>query len=118
MLNYRTAEFIKYASNSFLATKISFVNEMANMCNSWGIDFKEVSEGMGLDSRISPLFLRAGVGFGGSCFPKDVKALAAASKSSKVESKMLDASLEVNETQPLIVVQMARERLGTLKGKK
>ena len=114
----RTAEFIKYASNSFLATKISFVNEMANMCNSWGIDFKEVSEGMGLDSRISPLFLRAGVGFGGSCFPKDVKALAAASKSSKVESKMLDASLEVNETQPLIVVQMARERLGTLKGKK
>ena len=113
----RTAELIKYASNSFLATKISFVNEMANMCNSWGIDFKEVAEGMGLDSRISPLFLRAGAGFGGSCFPKDVKALAAASKSSKVESKMLDASLEVNETQPLIVVQMARERLGTLKGK-
>ena len=114
----RTAEFIKYASNSFLATKISFVNEMANMCNSWGIDFKEVAEGMGLDSRISPLFLRAGAGFGGSCFPKDVKALAAASKSSKVESKMLNASLEVNESQPLIVVQMALERLGTLKGKK
>ena len=114
----RTAEFIKYASNSFLATKISFVNEMANMCNSWGIDFKEVAEGMGLDSRISPLFLRAGAGFGGSCFPKDVKALAAASKSSNIESKILDASLEVNESQPLIVVEMARERLGTLKGKK
>ena len=114
----RTAEFIKYSSNSFLATKISFVNEMANMCNAWGIDFKEVAEGMGLDSRISPLFLRAGAGFGGSCFPKDVKALAAASKSSKIESKMLDASLEVNETQPLIVVEMARERLGVLKGKK
>jgi len=76
----RTAEFIKYASNSFLAAKISFVNEMANMCNSWGIDFKEVAEGMGMDSRISPLFLRAGAGFGGSCFPKDVKALAAAAK--------------------------------------
>lgn len=114
----RTAEFIKYASNSFLATKISFVNEMANMSNSWGIDFKDVAEGMGLDSRISPLFLRAGAGFGGSCFPKDVKALAAASKASKIESKMLDASLEVNDSQPLIVVEMARERLGILKGKK
>lgn len=113
----RTAEFIKYASNSFLATKISFVNEMANMCNAWGIDFENVAEGMGLDSRISPLFLRAGAGFGGSCFPKDVKALAAASKSYKIESKMLDAALEVNDTQPLIIVQMAKERLGVLKGK-
>ncbi len=114
----RTAEFIKYASNSFLAAKISFVNEMANMCNSWGIDFKEVAEGMGMDSRISPLFLRAGAGFGGSCFPKDVKALAAAAKSDNVESKMLEATLEVNELQPLIIVQMAEERLGILKGKK
>ena len=113
----RTAEFIKYASNSFLATKISFVNEMANMCNAWGIDFENVAEGMGLDSRISPLFLRAGAGFGGSCFPKDVKALAAASKSNKIESKMLNATLEVNDLQPLIVVQMAKERLGVLKGK-
>ncbi len=116
--NPRTAEFIKYASNSFLATKISFVNEMANMCNSWGIDFKEVAEGMGMDSRISPLFLRAGAGFGGSCFPKDVKALAAAAKSDNVESKMLEATLEVNELQPQIIVQMAEERLGVLKGKK
>ena len=113
----RTAEFIKYASNSFLATKISFVNEMANMCNAWGIDFENVAEGMGLDSRISPLFLRAGAGCGGSCFPKDVKALAAASKSDKIESKMLNAALEVNDLQPLIVVQMAKERLGVLKGK-
>ena len=116
--NPRTAEFIKYASNSFLAAKISFVNEMANMCNSWGIDFKEVAEGMGMDSRISPLFLRAGAGFGGSCFPKDVKALAAAAKSNNVESKMLEATLEVNELQPQIIVQMAEERLGVLKGKK
>ena len=116
--NPRTAEFIKYASNSFLATKISFVNEMANMCNSWGIDFKEVAEGMGMDSRISPLFLRAGAGFGGSCFPKDVKALAAAAKSDNVESKMLEATLEVNELQPHIIVQMTEERLGVLKGKK
>lgn len=116
--NPRTAELIKYASNSFLATKISFVNEMANMCNSWGIDFEEVAEGMGLDSRISPLFLKAGAGFGGSCFPKDVKALAAASRKSGIKSKMLDASLEVNESQPLILVDMAKERLGLLKGKK
>lgn len=114
----RTAEFIKYASNSFLATKISFANEMANMCNEWGIDYIEVAEGMGLDSRISPLFLRAGAGFGGSCFPKDVKALAASAKSSNVESKVLEAALAVNESQPHIVVDMAKERLGILKGKK
>jgi len=114
----RTAELIKYASNSFLATKISFVNEVANMSNVWGIDFQEVAEGMGLDSRISPEFLRAGAGFGGSCFPKDVKALAAAAKNSKVESLMLKATLEVNDVQPKIVVKMAEERLGVIKGKK
>jgi UDPglucose 6-dehydrogenase len=114
----RTAEFIKYASNSFLATKISFVNEMANLSNKWGIDFEEVAEGMGSDSRISPLFLRAGAGFGGSCFPKDVKALAAAAKNNKVESKILNATLEVNEIQPLNVVRMAEERLGVIKGKR
>ena len=114
----RTAELIKYASNSFLAAKISFVNEIANMSNVWGIDFKEVAEGMGLDSRISPEFLRAGAGFGGSCFPKDVKALAAAAKKSKVESLMLKSTLEVNDIQPKIVVKMAEERLGVIKGKR
>ena len=114
----RTAELIKYASNSFLATKISFVNEIANMSNVWGIDFQEVAEGMGLDSRISAEFLRAGAGFGGSCFPKDVKALAAAAKKSKVESLMLKATLEVNDIQPKIIVRMAEERLGVIKGKK
>tara|TARA_B100001029_G_scaffold44561_1_gene35060 strand:- start:4821 stop:6125 length:1305 start_codon:yes stop_codon:yes gene_type:complete len=114
----RTAELIKYASNSFLATKISFVNEIANMSNVWGIDFQEVAEGMGLDSRISAEFLRAGAGFGGSCFPKDVKALAAAAKKSKVESLMLKATLEVNDIQPKIIVKMTEERLGVVKGKK
>ena len=114
----RTAELIKYASNSFLATKISFVNEIANMSNIWGIDFQEVAEGMGLDSRISSEFLRAGAGFGGSCFPKDVKALAAAAKNSKVESLMLKATLEVNDIQPKIIVKMAEDRLGVIKGKK
>ena len=114
----RTAELIKYASNSFLATKISFVNEIANMSNIWGIDFQEVAEGMGLDSRISPEFLRAGAGFGGSCFPKDVKALATAAKNSKVESLILKATLEVNDIQPRIIVKMAEDRLGVIKGKK
>ena len=114
----RTAELIKYASNSFLAAKISFVNEIANMSNIWGIDFQEVAEGMGLDSRISAEFLRAGAGFGGSCFPKDVKALAAAAKKSNVESLMLKATLEVNDIQPKIIVKMAEERLGIIKGKK
>ncbi len=114
----RTAELIKYASNSFLATKISFVNEVANMSNVWGIDFQEVAEGMGLDSRISSEFLRAGAGFGGSCFPKDVKALAAAAKNSNVESLMLKATLEVNDIQPKIVVKMAEERLGVIKEKR
>ena len=113
----RTAELIKYASNSFLATKISFVNEIANMSNVWGIDFQEVAEGMGLDSRISSEFLRAGAGFGGSCFPKDVKALAAAAKNSKVESLMLKATLEVNDLQPKLIVKMTEERLGVIKGK-
>ena len=73
---------------------------------------------MGLDNRISPLFLRAGAGFGGSCFPKDVKALAAAAKYSKVESKMLGATLEVNDEQPQIIIRMAEERLGKLKNKR
>ena len=114
----RTAELIKYASNSFLAAKISFVNEIANMSNIWGIDFQQVAEGMGLDSRISAEFLRAGAGFGGSCFPKDVKALAAAAKKSNVESLMLKATLEVNDIQPKIIVKMAEERLGIIKGKK
>src|SRR5206468_10584778 len=72
----RTAEMIKYASNAFLATKISFINEIASICERLGADVKEVSRGMGLDQRISPEFLDAGVGYGGSCFPKDVKALA------------------------------------------
>ena len=87
------------------------------MSNVWGIDFQEVAEGMGLDSRLSSEFLRAGAGFGGSCFPKDVKALAAAAKNSKVESLMLKATLEVNDLQPKLIVKMTEERLGVIKGK-
>ena len=114
----RTAEMIKYSSNSFLAAKISFVNELANMCDKWNMDFETVAEGMGMDSRISKQFLRAGVGFGGSCFPKDVKALRRAAKNDGLGSEMLDATLSVNEKQPEIVVNMAREILGELKNKR
>ena len=114
----RTAEMIKYSSNSFLAAKISFVNELANMCSKWNMDFEKVAEGMGLDSRISNQFLRAGVGFGGSCFPKDVKALRRAATDDGLGSEMLNATLSVNEKQPEIVVSMAKEKLGELEGKK
>ena len=114
----RTAELVKYASNAFLAAKISFVNEMANCCEAWGIDFETVAEGMGLDDRISARFLRAGAGFGGSCFPKDVKALRAAAAHDGVATRMLDATLAVNEAQPLRLVELARVALGDLRGQR
>ena len=93
----RTAEMIKYASNSLLATKISFANEMANICEKFGIDIYEVMEGVGLDYRINPRFLRAGVGFGGSCFPKDVKAIASAARSKGLRVPLLDSVLLIND---------------------
>ena len=114
----RTAEMVKYASNAFLAAKVSYANEVANLCEAWGIDFATVAEGMGLDDRISPRFLRAGAGFGGSCFPKDVKALRAAAAAEKLPAAMLDATLMVNESQPLLLVDWARDALGSLKGKR
>jgi len=100
------AEMIKYASNSFLATKISFINEIANVCEMLDIDVGEVAEGVGLDDRISPRFLRAGVGFGGSCFPKDVKALYSVSKAVNRESNILKATLATNASQPLRSVEL------------
>ena len=114
----RTAEMVKYASNAFLAAKVSYTNEVANLCEAWGIDFATVAEGMGLDDRISPRFLRAGAGFGGSCFPKDVKALRTAAAAEKLPVAMLDATLVVNESQPLLLVAWARDALGSLKGKR
>jgi len=114
----RTAEMIKYASNAFLAAKISFINEIGNVCKELGIDVYKVAEGMGLDRRISPHFLRAGIGFGGSCFPKDVKSLVHQSKSLGIKPRILDAVLEVNRTQPLKVVALAKKKLGSLKGKR
>jgi len=116
--NLRTAEMIKYTANAFLAMKISFANEIARLCERAGMDVNEVMKGIGLDRRISPLFLQAGAGFGGSCFPKDVKALRAFFEENGLEAELLNATLRVNEAQPLHVVEMLKEEIGTLKGKR
>ena len=115
----RTAEMVKYATNAFLATKVSFANELANLCDAFGeIDVDKVVEGMGLDGRINKKFLKAGLGFGGSCFPKDVKALVAAGTKKGYVPKILTATLAVNEMQPLRAVQLAQAAVGSLKGKR
>jgi UDPglucose 6-dehydrogenase len=115
----RTAEMIKYATNAFLATKVSFANELANLCDAFGgINVDRVVEAMGLDARINPRFLKAGLGFGGSCFPKDVKAVVAAGKESGYEARLLRAVLDVNEFQPLRAVALAEKAIGPLKGKR
>ena len=116
--NLRTAEMIKYASNSFLATKISYANEMANICEKFGVDVYDVMKGVGLDKRIAPYFLNAGCGFGGSCFKKDISAIVAASKSKKYKPKLLEKVLDMNETQPFQLIRMAESVLGNLKNKK
>ncbi len=97
--NIETAELIKYASNAFLATKISFINEIANLCESVGADVKLVAKGMGLDGRIGPKFLHAGAGFGGSCFPKDTRALLQIASSKGVNLGIVDAAIKANEKQ-------------------
>jgi UDPglucose 6-dehydrogenase len=113
-----TAELIKYANNSFLASKISFMNTIANICEKIpGADVKIVAEAIGLDKRIGPLFLNAGLGYGGSCFPKDVKALIACSKDLGYNSELLESIENVNKKQPLRVVEFCREQLGNLEGK-
>lgn len=112
-----TAEMIKYAQNSALAARISFINEIANICEKYGVDVYEVSKAIGIDTRIGPKFLRAGAGFGGSCFPKDVKALRAAAKSAGVEPKMLDTILEINRNQPLRVNELLGSVFPDLEGK-
>jgi UDPglucose 6-dehydrogenase len=113
----RTAEMIKYASNAFLATKISFMNELADLCESVGADVKEVAAGMGYDARIGRHFLDAGLGWGGSCFPKDVKALAYMAKQKGLAPRILDSVTEVNYARRLSAVQQLSEMLGGLKGK-
>jgi UDPglucose 6-dehydrogenase len=113
-----SAEMIKLASNAFLATKISFVNEIANVCEEVGADVAEVARGMGLDQRIGPAFLRPGIGYGGSCFPKDVSALKMLAGNSGYHFQLLNAVIEVNELQKRRVVGKLQKHLGSLLGKR
>lgn len=114
----RTAEMIKYASNAFLATKISFINEIANICEELGADVKEVAAGMGFDKRIGRAFLDAGVGYGGSCFPKDVLALAHMAKERGRHPQLLQAVMDINADQRNHVVTKVRELVGgSVRGK-
>jgi UDPglucose 6-dehydrogenase len=112
-----SAEMVKLASNAFLATKISFINEIANVCEETGADVVEVARGMGLDDRIGPKFLQAGIGFGGSCFPKDVNALKQLAGNSGYHFQLLNAVIEVNELQKRRVIGKLVKHLGTLVGK-
>lgn len=116
--NRRSAEMIKYASNDFLALKISFMNEMANVCEIVGADIEDVAKGMSYDSRIGSKFLNAGIGYGGSCFPKDTKALHWLANDSGYEIKTIKATIEVNENQKYKLFRKAMQRFGSLKGKK
>ena len=113
----RTAEMIKYASNAFLATKISFINEIANICEALGADIKEVATGMGYDPRINQHFLEAGLGYGGSCFPKDVKALAYMAGEKGRHPQLLQAVMEINDDRLSLLVEKTRQVLGDLDGK-
>jgi UDPglucose 6-dehydrogenase len=113
-----SAEMIKLASNAFLATKISFVNEIANVCEEVGADVAEVARGMGLDRRIGPSFLRAGIGYGGSCFPKDLKALKQLAGNTGYHFQLLTAVIEVNELQKRRVVKKLQNHLGSLAGRR
>ncbi|WP_328588900.1 UDP-glucose dehydrogenase family protein [Niallia nealsonii] len=114
----RSAEMIKYASNAFLATKISYINYIANLCEQVGADVEDVAQGMGTDKRISPAFLQAGIGYGGSCFPKDVKALLAISKENGINPGLLQETVAMNEHQQTILVSKALQRFQTLKEKR
>ncbi len=112
-----TAELIKYASNAFLATKISFINEMANLCEKVGADIHDVARGMGLDKRIGSKFLHPGPGFGGSCFPKDLSALCSIGQETGMQMRIAESALEVNRIQKLHVVSKIEQHLEGLAGR-
>lgn len=114
----KTAEMIKYVSNAFLATKISFSNEVGNICKRLGIDTYKVMEGVGLDARISPYFLNSGLGFGGSCFPKDVKALIGKASEIDYEPILLKTVLKVNDGQPHMLISLLKKHVPDLKDKR
>ena len=112
----RSAEMIKYASNAFLATKISFINEISNICEKVGADVTEVAEGMGMDRRIGSFFMQAGIGYGGSCFPKDTNALIKMAGNVNYDFKLLKSVVEVNKGQRLMIISKLKESLGNLRG--
>lgn len=112
-----SAEMVKYAANAFLATKISFINEVANICDRVGADVVQVAKGIGLDSRIGSKFLQAGLGWGGSCFPKDVSALVHTATDYGYEATLLEAAISVNQRQRVIVIEKLQQTLKILKGK-
>lgn len=113
----KSSEMIKYASNAMLATRISFMNEIAQLCEKVGADVKSVAKGMGLDNRIGPRFLQAGMGYGGSCFPKDIKALMALMKKNKVNPRILASVDWVNQKQRALIISKVRKLIPNLKGK-
>ncbi|MBE9117291.1 UDP-glucose/GDP-mannose dehydrogenase family protein [Lusitaniella coriacea LEGE 07157] len=117
MTDLNSAEMIKYAANTFLATKISFINEVANICDRVGADVVEVAKGIGLDSRIGTKFLQAGIGWGGSCFPKDVSALVHTADDYGYDAELLKAAITVNKRQRLITLEKLQKELKILKGK-
>lgn len=112
-----SAEMVKYASNAFLATKISFINEVANICDRVGADVTQVAQGIGLDSRIGSKFLQAGIGWGGSCFPKDVSALVHTADDYGYEAELLKATIHVNDRQRVLTIEKLQQVLKILKGK-
>lgn len=114
LVSRKSAEMIKYASNTFLALKLSYINEIANLCKQVGADIEDVSKGMGLDDRIGKEFLKAGIGYGGSCFPKDTKALHWLSIIKGIELKTVKACIEVNDAQTLILFNQLKQDLGNL----
>ena len=115
--NPETAELIKYACNAFLATKITFINEIANLCDKVGADVHQIAKAMGLDGRISPKFLHPGPGYGGSCFPKDTEALCSIASSYGYEFKTLKAVVSANKRQRELMIDKIKHNLGDLKGK-
>jgi len=116
--SYRTAEMIKYAGNAFLAKKISFINEIGNICKRLGVDAYDVARSIGFDSRIGAKYLEAGIGFGGSCLPKDMRALIAQAADLGYDATLLRSVVEVNRSQPLRLVEILESRVGTLEGKR
>lgn len=110
----RSAEMIKYASNAMLATRVSFINEMSQICEAWGADVKVVAEGMGYDKRVGPSFLKAGIGYGGSCFPKDVKALAYMAEKANCHPQLLLAVMDINNDSRRFFVQKMERTLGSV----